>query len=56
MKLSRQTEYALLALIDLAKNYPELVKGSQIYKRNNIPKKFLEQIFFKLKRCRICYK
>ena len=49
MKLSRKSEYALLALIDLAKNYPDLVKGSQISKRNNIPKKFLEQIFLNLK-------
>ena len=33
MKLSRKTEYALLALIDLAKNYPNLVKRSQISKK-----------------------
>jgi len=49
MKLSHKSEYALLALIDLAKYYPNLRKGLNISKDNNIPKKFLEQIFLTLK-------
>jgi len=51
MRLSRKSEYALLALIDLAKHYvkddpPKIIEVSE---RNNIPKKYLEQIFLQLK-------
>jgi len=52
MKLSTKSEYALLALIDLAKNYKsnELSTISVIAERNQIPKKYLEQILLILKR------
>ncbi|MDD4296128.1 MAG: Rrf2 family transcriptional regulator [Ruminiclostridium sp.] len=50
MRLSRKSEYALLALIDLAGNYPaEMVKIMEVANRNGIPKKYLEQIFLQLK-------
>jgi len=49
--LSRKSEYALLALIDLAKHYgkDEPPKIIEIAERNDIPKKYLEQIFLQLK-------
>lgn len=51
MRLSRKSEYALLALIDLAKHYgkgdpPKIIEVSE---RNEIPRKYLEQIFLQLK-------
>ncbi|NLM11727.1 MAG: Rrf2 family transcriptional regulator [Clostridiaceae bacterium] len=51
MRLSRKSEYALLALIDLARCYGknELLKIMEVSERNNIPKKYLEQIFLQLK-------
>jgi len=49
MKLSRKCEYAFLALIDIAQHNDELVKISKISERQNIPKKFLEQILLMLK-------
>lgn len=50
MRLSRKSEYALLALIDLASNYPaKMVKIVEVANRNGIPKKYLEQIFLQLK-------
>lgn len=51
MRLSRKSEYALLALIDLARYYGknELLKIMEVSERNNIPKKYLEQIFLQLK-------
>ncbi|HAU36127.1 MAG TPA: Rrf2 family transcriptional regulator [Phycisphaerales bacterium] len=50
MKLSRKSEYACLALIDLAENYSQgLVKVADICRRQEIPKKFLEQILLLLK-------
>lgn len=50
MKLSRKTEYASLALIDLARNYEQgPIKIIDISIRNNIPKKYLEQILLLLK-------
>lgn len=50
MRLSRKSEYALLALIDLAGNYPaKMVKIMEVANRNGIPKKYLEQIFLQLK-------
>lgn len=51
MRLSRKSEYALLALIDLARCYGknELLKIMEVSERNDIPKKYLEQIFLQLK-------
>ncbi|MBU0615970.1 MAG: Rrf2 family transcriptional regulator [Nanoarchaeota archaeon] len=50
MKLSRKSEYACLALIDLSEHYDEgLVKIDDISKRKDIPKKYLEQILLILK-------
>lgn len=50
MRLSRKSEYALLALIDLAGHYGrDPVKIMEVSKRNDIPKKYLEQIFLQLK-------
>lgn len=50
MRLSRKSEYALLALIDLAGFYrTKTVKIMEVANRNNIPKKYLEQIFLQLK-------
>ena len=50
MRLSRKSEYALLALIDLAGCYPEeTAKIMEVASRNSIPKKYLEQIFLLLK-------
>jgi Rrf2 family cysteine metabolism transcriptional repressor len=50
MKLSKKSEYACLALIDLARNYEaEAIKIMDISERNNIPKKYLEQILLMLK-------
>ena len=50
MRLSRKSEYALLALVTLAKNYnSQLVTISDIAGENEIPQKFLEQILILLK-------
>lgn len=50
MRLSRKSEYALLALISLAKKYTErLMTISDIAVENNIPQKYLEQILIFLK-------
>lgn len=50
MKLSKKTEYACLALIDLAENYGEnILKIQEISLRKKIPKKYLEQILLLLK-------
>ncbi len=50
LKLSKKSEYACLALIDLAENHNKgLVKIEDISNRKNIPKKFLEQILLNLK-------
>ena len=50
MKLSLKSEYALLALIDLAENADGgYIKLVDICSRKNIPRKFLEQIFLVLK-------
>lgn len=51
MKLSRKSEYACLALIDLTENYNKgLVKIEDVSKRKEIPKKYLEQILLLLQR------
>lgn len=50
MKLSKKSEYACLALIDLSEHYAQgLVKIEDICNRKDIPKKYLEQIFLILK-------
>ncbi len=50
MRLSKKSEYALLALVNLAKNYnSKLVTISKLAEENNIPQKYLEQILIFLK-------
>ena len=51
MRLSRKSEYALLALIDLARQHEknEVSKIVEVAERNDIPKKYLEQILLQLK-------
>ena len=50
MKLSVKSEYACLALIDLAENYENgLRTTAQIAERQELPKKFLEQLLLTLK-------
>jgi Rrf2 family transcriptional regulator, cysteine metabolism repressor len=50
MKLSTKSEYACLALIDLAENYSKgLIKCDEIAIRKKLPKKFLDQILFILR-------
>ncbi len=51
MKLTNRSEYALLALVALARNYPKgLLSGEEISQAQGIPKRFLQQILFALKR------
>jgi len=51
MKLSTKSEYALLALIDLAHNFGKgLVKIEELSERKKIPRKYLEQILLTLNR------
>jgi len=51
MKLSRRSEYACLALIDLAENLgSQPVRIGDISARKEIPRKYLEQILLILKR------
>lgn len=50
MRLSKKCEYACLALIELARQYDTgLTQIADIAERNDIPKKFLEQILILLK-------
>jgi len=50
MRLSRKSEYALLALVDLARNFEKkLVTISDLAETNEIPQKYLEQILILLK-------
>ena len=50
MKLSRKSEYACLALIELARNYGKgYVRTADISARKSIPRKYLEQILLILK-------
>lgn len=50
MKLTKKSEYACLALIDLSMQYEKnYVKIIDISERWSIPKKFLEQILMSLK-------
>ena len=51
MKLSRKGEYALRAMIVLARHYGEgFLQIREIAERENIPRKFLEQILLELNR------
>ena len=51
MQLSRKSEYALLALIDLAEHYSvKSINMTDLAARKAIPKKYLEQILLTLKR------
>ena len=50
MRISKKCEYACLALIELSRHYEdELVQIADIAERNDIPRKFLEQILILLK-------
>ena len=50
MKLSKRGEYGLRALQDLARHYGEgPVSSKELAVRNNIPRRFLEQILLTLK-------
>lgn len=50
MKLTKKSEYACLALIDLAQHFDDdYIKIIDIAERWSIPKKFLEQILMSLK-------
>ncbi len=50
MRLSAKSEYACLALIELSRNYGAgRVKISEIASRNEMPKKYLEQILIALR-------
>lgn len=54
MKLSKKCEYAILAMIHLAKRFKkELVTIQKLSDENEIPRKFLEQILIILKRQRL---
>jgi Rrf2 family transcriptional regulator, cysteine metabolism repressor len=51
MRLSRKSEYACLAMIDLAEYYrTKPITMTDLAKRKSIPKKYLEQILLTLKR------
>jgi Rrf2 family cysteine metabolism transcriptional repressor len=50
MKLTNKSEYALLALVSLARRFnKDLVPGDALAKEQEIPKRFLQQILFSLK-------
>src|SRR4051794_30349829 len=54
MKLTNRSEYALLALIFLArKGEGKLFHGTEIAEEQNIPRRFLQQILYSLKRARL---
>jgi Rrf2 family cysteine metabolism transcriptional repressor len=54
MRLSSRTEYALLALIFLARlDKAEFAHGKEISERQGIPMRFLQQILFALKKARL---
>ena len=56
MKLSLKSEYAILAVVDIAKNQSDgLVKTEDIAKRQQIPKLYLDQIMLSLKRAGIVH-
>jgi len=50
MRLTNKSEYALLALVALARNYEQgLISGEVLAQTQRIPKRFLQQILFALK-------
>jgi Rrf2 family cysteine metabolism transcriptional repressor len=50
MRLSLKSEYACLALLDLVEHYKKTIRTTvQIAEKQEIPKKFLEQILLALK-------
>jgi Rrf2 family protein len=49
MRLSKRSKYGLLALIDLASRKASPVRLKELADQNNIPVKFLEQIFLTLR-------
>lgn len=54
MKLTNRSEYALLALVYLARQkQSELISGDEISGAQAIPKKFLQQILYTLKSARL---
>lgn len=54
MRLSNRTEYALLALVFLAKqDKGDYVHGQEIARAQDIPMRFLQQILLSLKQARI---
>lgn len=56
MKLSKRGEYGLRALQDLARNHDNgPMPSKDLARRNNIPRKFLEQIMLRLKHGRIVH-
>jgi Rrf2 family protein len=53
MKLSTKSQYACLAMVELARNYNKgVMKIQVIAERQGIPKKYLEQILLLLKSAR----
>jgi Rrf2 family cysteine metabolism transcriptional repressor len=51
MRLSRKSEYSLLAMIDLARQFDRgCIKSAEISRRWKIPKPYLDQLFLILKR------
>ncbi|MEZ5335108.1 MAG: Rrf2 family transcriptional regulator [Methanolobus sp.] len=51
MKLSTKSEYACLALIDLSENFGQgYIKIEDICNRQDLPRKYIEQILLSLKR------
>lgn len=53
IKLSREEEYGIIALIDLSRNGHQVERVKVIADRQNIPSRFLEQIFTKLRQANI---
>ena len=50
MKISYKTDYSLKVILDLSKNYPDqLVHIDELSRRQDIPKKYLEQLLLSLK-------
>lgn len=51
MKISYKTDYSLKAVLDLAKHYPNgLVHIDELSSRQDIPRKYLEQLLLNLKK------
>jgi Rrf2 family cysteine metabolism transcriptional repressor len=51
MKISYKTDYSLKAILDLAEHYPDrLVHIDELSSRQDIPRKYLEQLLLSLKK------